>query len=76
MASININIDSNGVCVCVCVCVWGKRMKNKGKERIKETKKREELECVGGVISCKITGAGTVHTGVAVVSISISLSIQ
>ena len=56
-------------------------MKANKKEKREETnKKREELECVGGVISRKITGAGTVCTyGVWLLwllSIYISISID
>ena len=42
--------------------VWvGVKNKTKEKEE-KKQKKRDELECVGGVISRNITGAGTVCT--------------
>ena len=37
---------SNGVCVCVGGG-GGKRMKNKGKERIKETKKKGRIRVCG-----------------------------
>ena len=44
-------------------------MKNKGKERIKETKKREELECVGGVKGSKLTRNWSVRTGCGCVGV-------
>ena len=51
-------------CVRVCYIPYLGESEQKEKKQRKETKtkKREELECVGGVISRKITGAGTVCT--------------
>ena len=58
----------------MCFCGCGES-EQKGK---KETIKREELECVGGVISRKITRKREryVRTGVAVVSINIDIDIR
>ena len=63
------------MCGCVFVCLENKTKEREEKKR--NNKKRDELECVGGVISRKITGADGMYVrGVAVVaSVDIDRSI-